>query len=104
MLIPTEARKAKVHGKLRKPSTKRREVVKPTSNSPPTISQSQGMNILSLDEWRSLVTLAGHDEAAHHGQHDRAAALHPVHGRPVRCDCRRHHPDRKLAARNDERI
>ena len=49
MLIATEARKASVQGRFRKPSTKRSEVVNPTSNNPPTISHSQGMNILSLD-------------------------------------------------------
>ena len=43
MLIVTETRKASVHGRLRNPSTKRSEVVKPTSNSPPRISQNQAM-------------------------------------------------------------
>ena len=33
MLIATETRKASVHGRFRNPSTKRSEVVKPTSNS-----------------------------------------------------------------------
>jgi hypothetical protein len=49
MLTATDARNARVQGTFRKPSTKRSEVVKPTSNSPPTISHSQGMNFLSLD-------------------------------------------------------
>src|SRR6476469_9198103 len=49
MLIATETRKASVHGRLRQPSTNRREVVNPTSNKPPTISHSQGMTFLSLD-------------------------------------------------------
>jgi hypothetical protein len=49
MLIATETRKASVHGTLRKPSTKRSDVVNPTSKRPPTISHTQGMNFLSLD-------------------------------------------------------
>src|SRR5437763_3703118 len=81
MLTATEARKASVHGRFLKPSTKRSEVVKPTSKTPPTISQSQGMTLLSLDERRALVTLACHGEAANHRQHDRAAALPRVYGR-----------------------
>src|SRR5690349_1182795 len=44
MLTATEARKARVHGRFRNPSTNRSDVVKPTSNRPPTISQTQGMN------------------------------------------------------------
>src|SRR3954469_19448232 len=75
MLIATETRKASVHGKLRKPSTNRSEVVKPTSNRPPTISQTQGMNFLSLDECRAFVTLPIHGEAADHRQHDCTATL-----------------------------
>ena len=43
MLIATETRKAIVHGTFRKPSTKRSDVVKPTSNSPPRISQNQAI-------------------------------------------------------------
>ena len=58
MLTATEARKASVHGTFLNPSTKRSEVVKPTSNKPPTISQSQGMNFLSLDAVGLLVTLS----------------------------------------------
>jgi hypothetical protein len=61
MLIATETRKASVHGTLRKPSTKRSDVVNPTSNSPPTINHNQGMNILSLDARRS------HDKLHVHG-------------------------------------
>src|SRR5690348_15414077 len=57
MLTATEARKARVQGRLRKPSTKRSEVVKPTSNNPPTISHSHGMTILSLDQRESRDTL-----------------------------------------------
>ena len=75
MLTATEARKASVHGRLRKPSTNRSEVVKPTSNRPPTISQTQGMNFLSLDARRAFVTLAPHGDKADHRQQDRAAAL-----------------------------
>src|SRR5438309_2002018 len=75
MLTATDARKASVHGTFRKPSTKRSEVVKPTSKKPPTISHSQGMKILSLDERRPLVTFPSHGEATHHRQYDRAAAL-----------------------------
>ena len=76
MLIATETRKASVHGTLRNPSTKRSEVVNPTSNSPPTISHSQGMKILSLDacvthSLRSRVMAKPRD----HRQQDRAAAL-----------------------------
>src|SRR5579864_724469 len=57
MLTATEARKMSVHNRLRKPSTNRSEVVKPTSNKPPTISHSQGMTILSLDALRPVVRL-----------------------------------------------
>src|SRR4051812_15650915 len=78
MLIATDTRKASVQGILRKPSTKRSEVVKPISNRPPTISQTQGMTILSLDERDAFVTLAGHGSAAHRGQYDRALALPDV--------------------------
>jgi hypothetical protein len=49
MLIATDTRKARVQGRFLKPSTKRKDVVKPTSNKPPTTSQSQGMTFLSLD-------------------------------------------------------
>src|SRR5436305_11543616 len=69
MLIATDIRKASVHGTFRNPSTKRSEVVKPTSNSPPMISHSQGMNFLSLDERGSFVTLAPHGQTADHRQH-----------------------------------
>jgi len=41
--------KANVQGTFLNPSTNRREVVKPTSNKPPMMSQAQGMTILSLD-------------------------------------------------------
>jgi hypothetical protein len=53
MLTATEARKPSVHGRFLNPSTKRNEVVNPTSKTPPMISQTQGMTILSLDgsEW-----------------------------------------------------
>ena len=44
MLTATDARKASVHGRFRKPSTKRSDVVNPTSKKPPMISQTQGMN------------------------------------------------------------
>jgi hypothetical protein len=57
MLTATDARNASVQGMFRKPSTKRNEVVNPTSNNPPTISHSQGIAILSLDEPRAFVTL-----------------------------------------------
>ena len=60
MLIATETRKASVHGTFRKPSTKRSDVVNPTSNRPPTISQNQGMKNPSLDERRPFVTLPPH--------------------------------------------
>jgi hypothetical protein len=43
MLIATETRKAIVHGTFLNPSTKRREVVKPTSKTPPRMSQNQAM-------------------------------------------------------------
>src|SRR6476659_10358055 len=78
MLTATEARKAIVHGTFRKPSTKRSDVVKPTSNKPPTISQSQGMNILSLDESCAFVTLPTHGEVIEPRQQDRASALSGV--------------------------
>src|SRR3954465_11026855 len=78
MLIATDTRKASVHGRLRKPSTKRSEVVNPTSNSPPTISHNQGMTILSLDASKRCINLRLHGQAAHHRQHDRAAALSGV--------------------------
>jgi hypothetical protein len=60
MLTATEARKASVQGRFLNPSTKRSEVVKPTSNRPPTISQNQGMAIPSLDDCRSIVTFLVH--------------------------------------------
>jgi hypothetical protein len=46
---------------LRNPSTKRSDVVNPTSNRPPTISQTHGMTILSLDdaEMRGTVRFNG---------------------------------------------
>src|SRR5260221_11627779 len=47
MLIATETRKTRVQGTLRKPSTKRSEVVNPTSNNPPTISHSHGIRHFS---------------------------------------------------------
>src|SRR5689334_8232400 len=92
MLTATDARNATVHGMLRKPSTKRSDVVKPTSKKPPTISQSHGMTILSLDEQRPLFTLVPNGDPANHRQHDRAAALPSVHGGaadhiPVRLPC-----------------
>src|SRR4030095_178297 len=43
MLSVTEARKARVQGRFLNPSTKRSAVVKPTSNSPPRISQNQAI-------------------------------------------------------------
>src|SRR3954463_8001645 len=75
MLIATETRKASVHFRSLNPSTNRSEVVKPTSNSPPTISHSQGMNFLSLDERGSFVTLAPHGQTADHRQHACALAI-----------------------------
>jgi hypothetical protein len=57
MLTATEARKASVQGTFLNPSTKRSEVVKPTSNRPPTISHTQGMKFLSLDARKSRDTL-----------------------------------------------
>src|SRR6476620_7067091 len=79
MLTATDARNASVHGRFRKPSTNRSEVVKPTSKRPPTISHNQGMKILSLDAARPSITLVAHEEAADHRQHDRASALPCVH-------------------------
>src|SRR4029079_528247 len=81
MLTATEARKASVQGRFLNPSTKRREVVKPTSNNPPTISQSHGIAILSLDARKSRDNLPPNDEGARHRQHDRTAAIPRVHGR-----------------------
>jgi hypothetical protein len=43
MLTLTDPRKASVHGRSLNPSTKRSEVVNPTSNNPPTISHSHGI-------------------------------------------------------------
>jgi hypothetical protein len=58
MLIATDMRKASVQGRLRKPSTKRSEVVNPTSKKPPMMSQTQGkMNVLSLDDEQASTTL-----------------------------------------------
>ena len=57
MLIVTDPRKASVQGTFRKPSTNRSDVVNPTSNSPPTIKNSQGMTFLSLDGRFGFVTL-----------------------------------------------
>src|SRR4051794_13473331 len=57
MLTATDARKASVQNTFRNPSTKRSEVVNPISKQPPTISHSQGMTFLSLDEPRRLITL-----------------------------------------------
>src|SRR6478736_9846402 len=88
MLTLTDARKANVQGKFRKPSTKRSEVVKPTSNSPPTISHNHAMKILSLDATETNDNLSRHGEARHHRQQDRAPALPRVHGRPHRGDHR----------------
>src|SRR3954453_22139733 len=104
MLTATEARKASVQGTFLKPSTKRSEVVKPTSKKPPTMSQSQGMKILSLDERRALVTLACHGEAVDYRQQNRAAAV-PC----VPCDARhrvpgRLQPARQLGASGNDRI
>src|SRR3954466_900395 len=78
MLIATEIRNAIVHGTLRKPSTNRSEVVNPTSNSPPTMSQNQGMNFLSLDAAQRRDNLHSHGEATHHRQHDCALAFPSV--------------------------
>src|ERR1041385_6728079 len=85
MLTATEARKASVQGMFLNPSTKRSEGGNPTAKTPPTISQNQGMTILSLDERRPVVTFEIHGEAAHHRQHDRAAAIPRV---PDRADRR----------------
>src|SRR5438477_13129991 len=104
MLTATEARKASVHGRFRKLSTKRREVVNPTSKKPPTISHSQGMTILSLDERRPVVTLADHGEAAHHRQYDRAAAIPRVSGDAGRRVPNRRSCLRSLGARCDGRV
>src|SRR5438105_1471412 len=101
MLTATDARNATVQGTLRNPSTKRSEVVNPTSKKPPTISHSQGMDILSLDERRPLVTLTRHDEAAHHRQHDRASALPRIHWDPAARNSGRRLVDGQLVARND---
>ena len=57
MLIATETRNARVHFRSVNLSTKRSDVVKPTSNRPPTMSHSQGMTFLSLDERQAFVTL-----------------------------------------------
>src|SRR3954451_24049388 len=89
MLIATDTRKARVHGMFRNPSTKRSEVVNPTSNKPPTISHSQGIKFLSLDGARPFVTLPGHGEAADHRQHHSPAAIPRI-----RCN-----PDHRGAAR-----
>src|SRR3546814_20041089 len=43
MLSATEARNPSVHGRLRNPSTWRRQVVNPTSNSPPRSSKTQAI-------------------------------------------------------------
>src|SRR5689334_25407627 len=81
MLIATDIRKASVHGKLRKPSTNRSEVVNPTSKKPPMMSQTQGkMNVLSLDDEQASITVPSHGNPAHHRQQDRAAALPRIHG------------------------
>src|SRR3954451_10844021 len=104
MLMATETRKASVHCRLRKPSTKRSEVVNPTSNKPPTINHSQGMKILSLDDRRLFVTLPPHGQSAHRGQHDRAVALSFV---SRAADRRRlDHPSdlRRLSADGDGRL
>src|SRR5689334_23435790 len=86
MLIATDIRKASVHGKLRKPSTNRSEVVNPTSKKPPMMSQTQGkMNVLSLDDEQASITVPSHGNPAHHRQQDRAAALPSVHDGPDRC-------------------
>src|SRR5438552_3536600 len=100
MLIATETRKASVHGRFLNPSTKRSEVVKPTSNRPPIISQTQGMTFLSLDAARSFVTLPPHGQAAHHRQHDCAVALSHLHDRPADRDSGRGPDDPQLVARD----
>src|SRR5437762_7129401 len=104
MLTATEARKASVHGRFLKPSTKRSEVVNPTSNRPPTISHNQGMTILSLDDARCFVTFPPHEEAGHHRQQDRASALPAVHDHPARRDPRRRLADPQLVAWDDGRF
>src|SRR6185369_15802486 len=78
MLIATETRNAAVHGPLRKPSTKRSDVVKPTSNIPPTTSHNQGMTFLSLDETGTGANLPRHGGTQDHRQHRRAVALPAV--------------------------
>src|SRR4030095_7792901 len=70
MLIVTDTRNAIVQDTLRKPSTNRSAVVKPTSKRPPMISQNQGMNFLSLDDGHCRINLRGHGEATHRRQHD----------------------------------
>src|SRR5690348_4268831 len=79
MLIATEIRKASVHGRLRKPSTNRSEVVNPTSKRPPTISQTQGMTFLSLDAGQSRDNLRVHGGEAGHRQLVRTLAIPAVH-------------------------
>src|SRR4051812_38326838 len=101
MLTATEARKASVHGTFRNPSTKRSEVVKPTSKKPPTISQNQGMKILSLDAGRTFVTFPCHGEAADHRQPDCALALHRIHDGAAGRDSGRCQRNGELAARRD---
>src|SRR5262245_37133063 len=78
MLIATDTRKARVQGRFRNPSTKRSEVVNPTSNKPPRISQNQAIAPLSacLDEPIGSYNLAPHGSTADHRQSPRTARLH----------------------------
>src|SRR4051812_6182100 len=104
MLTATEARKASVQGMFLKPSTKRSEVGNPTSNKPPTISKSQGMNILSLDGRAAFVTLQRHGEWLEPRQQACAAALSCVPRHAANWIPRCAEPPASLAARGDERI
>src|SRR6185503_10180396 len=99
MLIATETRKASVHGRFLNPSTKRSEVVNPTSNSPPTISHIQAMTLP-----RPFVTLACHGEPAHDRQYRWPVALSRLSRRVAGGGATRDGAAAQLGARNDGRL
>src|SRR6478736_7873249 len=104
MLIATEPRKARVHGRFLKPSTNRSEVVKPTSNRPPTISHSHGMTFLSLDGTPTRANLRRNGSTKDHRQHRRAVALPRVPRGVRRRSAARRQPAAQFGIEPDDRV
>src|SRR6185369_2786028 len=76
MLSATETRKASVQGRFLKPSTKRSDVVKPTSNMPPRMRSAHAIS--KRISARPTPALASpHDPIDR--QHDCPGALHRLH-------------------------